>query len=263
MQHVGLRLRSHQRLVSPLRIVCAVAILLIGASSGASGRQGQSEVVVTSTDPVEIPDVAMQQFQKIQRVLGVPSSIRFSMVTQGDVGSARPVCAGDTTQVPSVVFNFSALEDLDDSDSDGVNAVFAHELSHILQFMVSPAYVQALCSGKAFDEKTYELLADFGAGYAMYKLGKTDDQLSFVRTIAALSDYRFSSVHHHGMVVERMNAFNIGQAAAYSGRPLDMAVLLRNQKEFLRMLDGPSRARIERDQTMASYAQETLRELYK
>lgn len=226
----------------------------------ASTGTGRSGLTTERAPPVAV----MQRVEQLRRVLVVQSDIRVIDSPGGDIGSARAPCPQRDRSDPIVAINVRALEDADIKYPMSADLVIAHELSHILQFSASPVFVAAICSGARQSLKTYELLADFGAGYAMFKLAGPTVNHSFPQTMAALSDYKFTSVKHHGTVTERLNAFDMGLAAAYLHKPLNMDALIRNQDAFLRLLGGPSMPSVESGSTtQLKFTQDALEQIYK
>ena len=191
----------------------------------------------------EFSDKATQ----LQRVTGATSAIIVVDLPGRGIASALAPCSALASSSYVITVDAKALARRVSGLPRGEDLILAHELSHVLQYRANPAYVHTLCSRLAFDVKLYELLADFGAGYIMYKQGLGQSRQIFAQTVASLADYEFTNVNHHGTVTERLNAYDFGETVAASGKSLDMAALMRNGSAFMQFLAGPSEREASRD----------------
>jgi hypothetical protein len=202
--------------------------------------------------------------ENLRQVMGVTPPVSLVDSPIGGISAARPPCR----QIPIYMITVDAeqLEERERQLRGASQVLVAHELGHVLQYLSSPSLVQALCTNSLNDVKTLELMADFAAGYAMYKTQKLaidQGNTLLARTIASVADYGFADVTHHGTVTERMSAFGYGEAAALSGRRLDMAALMRNSASFTNRLAGPSLTMMAEGESYEKWVEKSLEEIYR
>jgi len=141
-----------------------------------------------------------------------------------------------------------------------LDLVLAHELAHFLQFKASGDLVKRACINKLGNIKLIELLADTVAGYSMRKLFNSTSHNDLIVVISTLSEYNVYQEDHHGTVNERVNAFNLGQLIAASGRILDVSRLMKNQDAFTQILGGPAYGASAAE--IQNYYEQALKRLY-
>lgn len=252
-----------------LRLIAAAAAVVatLAASADTSGcLEADARGVARTSPSYPLPAALSGRVALLQNVLGITQAIPIRYVPDAGVGRAVASCSapGSVGTPARIEIDADAILSANARAPMTVDVVLAHELSHVLQFSADTRFITSLCAGTLGDVKAYELLADFGAGYALYKTGRRNAQLEFANAVGALGDYEFSSPLHHGTVSERLNAFNMGQACAYFGRPLRMDALLRNKETFLRYLAGANEHTLQSHFTnYADYARHTLDEVYK
>jgi hypothetical protein len=183
----------------------------------------------------------------------------------GGIGAASPPCRNQAHPIYVITVDSGTLAQHEQQLKGSSVVVLAHELGHVLQFLNDRTFVTALCSNTLQGGvRPFELMADFAAGYALYKtqrLAIDQGNTLFARVIASLSDYAFTNVQHHGTVTERMNAFGFGEAAALRGRPINMAALMRNSAIFLERLAGPSQTAMAAGGSYETWVQQSLDEI--
>lgn len=252
-----------------LRIVTLVTIVTIGvgADTGdigcleANDRHGPATTALTSP----IPAIFNDRAALLQRTLGIGRAVPISDTTNAGIGRAVAPCehSGSGESSARIETDTAALLAANSRSPMTVDLVLAHELSHVLQFSSDAEFQRKLCAGTLGDVKIYELLADFGAGYALYKVGRRNAQLDFTNAVAELADYHLHSPFHHGMTTERINAFNMGQASAFFGREIRMDALMRNKEVFLKLLDGENERQLKAAPTnYVDFARHALDEVY-
>jgi hypothetical protein len=225
-------------------------------SFGTPSRIGAATLPSTSALAIAV--------EKLRQVMDVGPPVSTVDSPIGGISAARPPCR----QVPIYMITVDA-EQVGERERQlrGASQVLvAHELGHVLQYLSSPSLVEALCTNSLNNVKTLELMADFAAGYAMYKTQKLaidQGNTLLARTIASVADYGFADVTHHGTVTERMNAFGYGEAAALSGRRLDMAALMRNSASFTNRLAGPSLTAMAQGESYEKWVEQSLEEIYR
>lgn len=252
-----------------LRIVTLVTIVTIslGANTGdigcleANDHHGPATTALTGS----IPAIFNDRAALLQRTLGIGQAVPISNTTNAGIGRAVAPCehSGSGRSSARLEIDTAALLAVNSRSPMAVDLVLAHELSHVLQFSSDAEFQRKLCAGTLGDVKIYELLADFGAGYALYKVGHRSAQLDFTNAVAKLADYQLRSPFHHGITTERINAFDMGQASAFFGRAIRMDALMRNKEIFLKLLNGESERQLKAAPTnYLEFARHALDEVY-
>lgn len=252
-----------------LRIVTLVTIVTIGLGAeigdigclDANHHHGPTPTAPTGS----IPALFNERAALLQRTLGIGQAVRISDTTNAGIGRAVAPCegAGSSRSSARIETDSAALLKANSRSPMTVDLVLAHELSHVLQFSSNAEFQDKLCAGTLGDVKIYELLADFGAGYALYKVGHRNAQLDFTNAVGGLADYQLRSPFHHGTTTERINAFNMGQASAFFGRPIRMDALMRNKEVFLQLLVGENERQLKAAPTnYLDFARHALDEVY-
>ena len=255
------------------RVACFVALFAVSVTtisaveediSCLSAEHGMDEAPSTSSGYQPAPTAVMQRVAVLQGLLGITQLILVVDEPGRGIGRARPPCLNSGRRSDLIATDVEALQRADSTRPMAADLILAHELSHVLQFHASADFVASLCAGTLRDVKVYELLADFGAGYAMCKIGNQNARQNFVRTVSSLADYQFTAVRHHGTVTERLNAFDMGQASGYFGQELKMEALIRNREAFLRLLGGPEQRNLEAGSTtFGAFTRNALAEVYR
>ncbi len=254
-----------------LRIIGLPIIVVVGlAADNDSPGCLQADVrgaehVVSAPQPIS--ELITERASLLGDVLGITQRVPVSHVPSAGIGRTIAPCkspSGSSSDPPRIETDSAELMSANTLFPATVDVVLAHELSHILQFRASAEFSSRVCAGNLKDVRIYELMADFGAGFALYKVGRKSAQLDFANAVSALADYRFKSPLHHGTVSERISAFNMGQASALFGRPMKMDALLRNQDAFLRLVGGAPESQLQAHPTdYADFARHALDEIYK
>ncbi len=161
----------------------------------------------------------------------------------------------------SVLFDPAILEEIE-YDNRIVEILVSHEISHFKQYEASNSFYSDVCLGKRFPVIDMELLADYGAGFAVQSIYQSMTKRPFVLAVSKLADYDFSNIRHHGPVSQRLNAFNVGQWAAFQGYTFDMLVLLKNIRVFRDLMDGPPIATTSNSSELRKYYDTSIQRIH-
>ncbi|HDY87281.1 MAG TPA: hypothetical protein ENH82_04090 [bacterium] len=184
-------------------------------------------------------------------------------LTFQDSGGFRVIAAcNEIDSGSTLAVGPDGLDKLKDISAQALDVVLAHELAHLIQFSISSELKRRVCNGTFGEVKTIELLADLAAGYIMLTIFQRRNPTDLILTISSLAEYEFSNKLHHGMVNERVSAFNFGQLLAFSGKPLDMKKLMNNKKVFLELVSGPP-ANLGSLSSYNNYYKDAMERIYK
>jgi hypothetical protein len=207
-----------------------------GCLSGMLRDSAENPEFESAFEPVSPDDQARvwKKVDALDRGLGLDLSPIVEVTPFGGI-QARASCDG----LAAIQVGADLLGTLEGTTPRALDVVLAHELGHLLEYRASVDLVERVCANRPGPVKALELLADLVAGYAMHELFKVENANDLVVVIAELADYQFNDDEHHGTVAERMNAFNLGQMLAFSGRELAVDRFMKNQEAFLETLSGP------------------------
>jgi hypothetical protein len=207
-----------------------------------------------------------ESLEQLRRAMDITTQVILVGSSTAGVAVTSPPCSNTASAVYMISVNDALLIERERQLKGASIAILAHELGHVMQFSTNRQLVEDLCANRLQGVKGLELMADFAAGYAVYKTQRSlIDQGNnfFVQTIASLSDYAFTNVQHHGTVTARMDAFGFGEAALLNGRPLDMVALMRNSATFMQRLAGPNQTAIAAGASYQQWIQQSLDEIYR
>ena len=236
-------------------IICAFLIFYLIISHSLSYAQISgclaAEIVSENDNAEFVVDVNSREFHEVRRylnqitsILDVSNSIRIKF-TRGSIGfAAAPNCVNDD-YIGTLYANEEAVRELLNRDANKLGILLAHEVAHFLQYLASSNLKANVCNNQMQDVKTFELIADTVSGYVQYiKEGEVRNR-DILRAISLLADYEFANPNHHGVITDRVNAFNMGKWIAYLDYPINMRFLLDNKNMYIKTLYGPRRTSVE------------------
>jgi len=184
-------------------------------------EEGQSTPVSTSSQEAKI---IAEVGSRLLRALG-EAAPKFDYEFRR--GRFSPSAAPSCLQVRAKIrFSINLIDELDDEQS--LSFVLGHEIGHVIQYAAAREFQTQVCQGRAFNVRSYELMADTISGWLYGRLYSSGGNNSVLEAISQMADYEFTDTAHHGTVTERVSAFNLGTSAAAKNKPLSVTHIMRN-----------------------------------